>query len=303
MRKIKFKEAFSLLKDTYKGWSASDPWRLSAVVAYYAVLSLPALLVIIINIAGAVFGTEAIQGKVSDEIGKAMGPDAASSIETMIANASQGKKTTIATILGIATLLFGATGVFYQLQKSLNEIWEVKEDPKAGIKKMIINRTTGLGLIIVIGFLLLISLFISTLLSALSNYIKGIFPDYLLTLFYLINLIISLGIVTFLFALIFKFLPDINIKWKSIWAGSVVTSLLFVLGKFLLSIYFGKADPGSTYGATGSIILILLWVSYSCLILFFGAEFIKVYALKYGHPVETKKFARKIEVIEKTKDG
>lgn len=298
MGKIKLRDVWFMARDTCKEWIASDPWRLSAVVAYYAVLSLPALLVIVINIAGSVLGTDAIQGKVSDEIGKAMGSDAAKTMRIMIASASEGKKTTVATILGIATLIFGATGVFYQLQKSLNEIWDVKENPKAGIKKLIINRSTGLGLIIVIGFLLLISLIISSLLTAFGNYLRGIFPDYLLTVFYLINMIVSLGIITILFALMFKFLPDIKIKWKSIWLGSLITSLLFVTGKYVLSIYFGKADPGSTYGATGSIILILLWVSYSCMILFFGAGFIKIYAKKFGHPVEVKKFANKIEIIE-----
>lgn len=298
--KERFKDLFSLIKETFKEWNASDPWRLSAVVAYYAIFSLPALLIIVINIAGAVFGKEAIQGKVSDEIGKAMGADAANTIETMIANAGTSDHTIVATIIGIATLLFGATGVFYQLQKSLNEVWQVKEDPKAGIKKMIINRATGFGLVLVIGFLLLISLVISTGLTAMGNWIKAVLPDYLHGVFLVINFIFSLAIITVLFALIFKFLPDVKIRWKSVWIGSIVTSLLFVIGKFGLSIYFGKADPGSTYGATGSIILILLWVSYSCLILFFGAEFTQIYARKYGHPIEPDKYARKVEIFEKT---
>lgn len=298
--KEKLKDLFSLLKETYKGWNDSDPWRLSAVVAYYAIFSLPALLIIVINIAGAVFGQEAIQGKVSAEIGKAMGPDAAETIETMITNASTNEHSTIATIIGIATLLFGATGVFYQLQKSLNEVWRIKEVPDAGLKKMIISRATGFGLIIVIGFLLLISLVVSTVLTAFGDWIKNILPDYLHFIFLVINFIFAFAVITVLFALIFKFLPDVIIKWKSVWIGSIVTSFLFVLGKFGLSIYFGKADPGSAYGATGSIILILLWVSYSCLILFFGAEFTQVYAKRYGHPIEPDKYAKRIEYIEQT---
>jgi membrane protein len=299
MAKFTLKTILSVLKDTVKNWNASDPWRLSAVVAYYAVLSLPGLLVIVINIAGAAFGEDAAQGRISEEIGNAMGSDTAGTIETMITNASAAENSTFATILGIATLIFGATGVFYQLQKSLNDIWNVKENPDAGVKKMLINRSLSFGLVLAIGFLLLISMLISTLLSVLSDFIRNILPDYMHFIFSMINFLVSFAIITFLFALIFKYLPDVKIRWKSTWVGAIVTSLLFVLGKFGLSFYFGKADPGSTYGATGSIILILLWVSYSCLILFFGAAFTRVYARTYGHPAEPKQYANKIKVIEK----
>jgi membrane protein len=299
--KSRLKEYFSVLKETYKEWSLADPWRLSAAVAYNAILSLPALLVIIINIAGAIFGDEAVQGIISAEIGKAMGPDTANTIETMIANASGDENTTISTIIGIGVLLFAATGVFFYLQKSLNEIWGVKTDPKAGIKKYAIDRATGLGLVIVIGFLLLISLVITSVLSALGDWIKSVLPDFLHFIFMVVNLIFSLAVITVLFALIFKYLPDVKIKWRSVWIGAGVTSLLFVIGKYLLGLYFGEADPGSAYGATGSIILILLWVSYSCLILFFGAEFTQVFARRYGHPIEPDKYAVKIPTIQENK--
>jgi membrane protein len=231
-----------------------------------------------------------------------MGSDAAKTIQTMIANAVGSKSSTIATIIGIATLLFGATGVFYQLQKSLNEVWQVKEDPKAGVKKILINRATGFGLILVIGFLLLISLVISTGLAALSSWIKNYLPDSLNVVFIGVDFLFSLAIITILFAAMYKFLPDVKILWKSIWPASILTSFLFVLGKYGLSIYFSKSNPASTYGATGSIILILLWISYSCLILFFGAEFIRIYAMKRGQPVEPDKYAVRVETVKDTNE-
>jgi membrane protein len=296
----KIKEYFSLFKETYNEWIAADPWKLSAAVAYYAIFSLPALLIIVINLAGAIFGQAAIQGKVSDEISKTIGPDAAQIIETVIANASTSQHNTISTIIGIATLVFSATGIFYLLQKSLNEVWQVKEDPRAGILKLIINRFLGLGLIIIIGFLLLISLVISTVLIILSNWIQDFLPDYLRIIFLVVDFIFSLALITVLFSLIYKYLPDVKIRWKSVWVGAAVTSLLFVLGKMGLSVYFSNADPGSAYGAAGSVILILLWVSYSCLIFFFGAEFTRVYANKYEHPIEPGKYAKRIELVENT---
>lgn len=294
-KKFKLKDLPSLIVETYKAWDAANPWRLSAVVAYYAVLSLPGLLIIIINIVGAVWGQEIVQGQLTNEISSALGSDAAASIETMISETLDKDKNLIATIIGIGTLLFGATGAFYQLKLSLNEIWDVAPNPNASWWKLVTDRARSFAFILVIGFLLLISFMVTAGIAALNEYIRKMLPDVLLYLAYFLDFIISIGIITVLFALMFRYLPDIKIKWKTVWKGALITAVLFVIGKSLLGYYFGEANPGSTYGAAGTIVLILLWVSYSCLILFFGAEFTYVYAKKYSIIVHPSDLAQKNE--------
>ncbi len=280
--KFKMKHLPSLLLQTYKAWSADDPSRLSAVVAYYAVLSLPGLLVIIINLVGWVWGVEIVQGQLTDEISRALGRDAADAIQTMMVETQDHDKNLVATILGIGVLIFAATGVFYHLQLSLNQIWQIKPDPKTGWKKLFIDRARSFAFILVIGFLLLISLLITTAISSLNQYIRSVLPDVIVYIAFILDFVVSVGIITVLFALIFRYLPDVKIRWKTVWIGALITAILFVLGKSLMGLYFGEADPGSTYGTAGTIVLILLWVSYSCLILFFGAEFTWVYSKRYG---------------------
>lgn len=292
-RKFKAKDLWPILKQTFNEWNEDDPFRHSAIIAYYAIFSLPALLMIIITVAGLFLGEDAIQGELSGQIEEMIGKEAASGVETMIANSSQKDNSLLATIIGVATLLFGATAVFYQLQKSLNILWGVEVKEGAGIKKLLIDRATSLGVILVIGFLLLISLVLTTLLTALSDWITQFLPDFMIYFFFIINFVISFGIITVLFAMIYKILPDVEMGWKSVWIGAVITALLFEIGRFGLSIYFGNSDPASAFGAAGSVILILLWVSYSCLILFFGAQFTKVFAMWYGHGIKPSSHARK----------
>ena len=282
-----------MLKQTFSEWNEDDPFRHSAIIAYYAIFSLPALLIIIITVAGFFVGEEAVQGELSEQINEMIGKEAASGIETMIANSAQKDNSTLATIIGIGTLLFGATAVFYQLQKSLNILWGVEVKQGAGIKKLVVDRATSLGVILAIGFLLLISLTLTTLLSALNEWISQFLPDFMIYVFFILNFVVSFGIITVLFAMIYKILPDVEIGWKSVWIGAVITALLFEVGRFALGIYFGNADPASAFGAAGSVILILLWVSYSCLILFFGAQFTKVYAQWYGHGIRPSSHAMK----------
>lgn len=285
---FKIKHLPSLIVSTYKAWDADNPFRLSAVVAYYAVLSLPGLLVIIINLVGLVWGVEIVQGQLTDEISRALGSDAATSIKNMMVETQNEEKSTMATVLGMGTLIFGATGVFYHLQQSLNQIWNIKPKHKFNsIIKMLLDRTRSFAFILVIGFLLLVSFLITTAISSLNNYIRSILPDIIVYIAFTLDILVSIGIITVLFALIFRYLPDAKIRWKTVWIGALITSVLFVLGKFLLGLYFGEANPGSTYGAAGTIILILLWVSYSCLILFFGAEFTYVYAKRYGLGIQS----------------
>lgn len=292
-RKFKIKDLPSLIAETYKAWMADDPFRLSAIVAYYAVLSLPALLVIIVNLVGSIWGIEIVQGQLTDEFSMALGKDAALSIEQIITETRNSEKNTLSTIIGIATLLFGATGVFYQLKVSLNEIWKIKPKPNAKIWKVITDRVLSFAFILVIGFLLLISFIVTAAISALNNFIREALPDVLVYAAYVLDFSLSLGIISILFALMFKYLPDAKIKWKTVWIGAILTAILFVIGKLLLGIYFGQADPGSTYGAAGTIVLVLLWVSYSSLILFFGAEFTYVYANRYGTGIEPTDIAIK----------
>lgn len=297
--KQKFKNFWKLLKTTFKQWNAKDPFRESAIIAYYAIFSLPGLLVVIITLAGYFFGKSEVSSYLSDQIASAMSQDTARQIQVVIDKAYDEDQSVLATIIGIGTILLGATGVFIQFQKSLNFIWEVKADPsKSGILQIIKARLFSLGLIITIAFLLLISLVITTALSALGGYIQSRLPDYMMFLFQAINFIFSLAIITLLFAMMFKFMPDAKIRWNTVWIGSMLTALMFVLGKSALGIYFGQANPGSGYGAAGYIILILLWTSYSSMIVFFGAEFTKAYSdFKYGG-AEPSNFAVKDEKAE-----
>lgn len=284
-KKFKLKDLPSLILATYKAWDEANPWRLSAVVAYYAVLSLPALLIIIINIVGSIWGTDIVQGRLTTEISTALGSDAAASIETIIAGTRDKEENLISTIIGIGTLLFGATGVFYQLKISLNEIWKIKPNPNANFWKLVTDRARSFAFILVIGFLLLISFIVTAGISTLNEYIRKVLPDVLIYIAYFLDFTVSIAIITVLFALMFRYMPDAKIRWKTVWIGALITAILFVIGKSLLGFYFGEANPGSTYGAAGTIVLILLWVSYSCLILFFGAEFTYVYAKRYGHKI------------------
>ncbi len=281
-----------LLKTAFKQWNAKDPFRESAIIAYYAIFSLPGLLVVIITLSGYFFGEGRVSSYLNDQIASAMTEDTARQIEVVIDKAYDENQSFIATIIGIATILMGATGVFIQFQKSLNFIWGVKADSsKSGIWQIIKARLFSLGLIITIAFLLLISLVVTTILSALAGYIQRNWPDIIMFIFHILNFVFSLAVITLLFAMMFKFMPDAKVRWKTTWIGAFLTSLLFVLGKSGLGIYFGQANPGSGYGAAGFVILILLWTSYSSMIVFFGAEFTKAYSdFKYGK-VEPSKHA------------
>lgn len=278
-----YRAVWSSLKKTVKAFGDVDPFNKSIVIAYYAILSLPGLLVIIINIAGYFFGEEAVTGEITRQVDDVVGGNTAKDLENIVARASVQEKTTLASVLGAATLIFGATGVFYNLQQIFNSIWEVKPKPKGKFLKLLKDRVFSFGLILVIGFLLLISLVLSAVLSAVSNWVSTHIAEGLQIVFKVLDILVSLGVITVLFAAMFKFLPDAKVKWKSVWIGAILTSLLFVVAKFLLGLYFGKSEPGSTYGAAGSIVLIMLWVSYAGIILLFGGVFTRIYANERGH--------------------
>ena len=277
--KIPFRKILKILKKALTEWWAKDPFRESAIIAYYAIFALPGLLVVILTTAGYFFGNDAINNLITAQFTSTMGADTALQIQNIIVQASKAKNSILATIIGVIVMFVGATGVFAQFQKSLNTIWEVKiDESKSGIRDFVRIRLFSFGLIITIAFLLIVSLVISALLSAFGNWLSGHFSETFYVALQVVNFILSFVILTVLFALMFKFLPDAKIKWKHVWIGSIVTAFLFGIGKFGLGLYFGKLTPEIGYGAAGSIILIMLWVSYSSMIVFYGAEFTRAYA-------------------------
>jgi len=293
--KFSFKTFLGQVKQAFKDFSSREPFNNSIIVAYYTIFSLPGLLVIVINLAGYFFGKEAVTNQISTQIGSLVGADTAHDIQNIVLKASASKGTVISTILSIATLLFGATGVFYQAQQILNKIWEVKPKPKQKILRLVRDRLFSFGLILVVGFLLLVSLVLSAALSAFSNWFSEHITDALPVLFGILDMLVSIAIITLLFAAIFKFLPDVKISWRDVLPGAFLTAILFTIAKFALGLYFGKSDPASAYGAAGTIVLVMLWVSYAGLILFYGAEFTKVYSTSRGKkvtPTETAEIAR-----------
>lgn len=257
---------------------------------------------ITINVAGYFFGKETVTEEISSQIGGLLGDKTVEDVQGIAARAGETEGTIISTILSVATLLFGATGVFYQVQQIFNKIWEVKPKPKQRFLRLIRDRVFSLGLVLVVGFLLLVSLVLSAALAAASEWVGGHTNEALTFFFSTIDFIISMGIITILFAAMFKFLPDAKIRWKDVWVGAILTAVLFTIAKIGLGLYFGKSDPSSAYGAAGTIVLILLWVSYAGLILFFGAEFTKNYSIRHGHKPEPTPTAEHSPPEKKEKD-
>lgn len=285
------KETWALLKESFTAWYGRDPFRNGAVISYYTIFSLPGLCVIVINIAGYFYGTDALTNQVSTQIESAVGSEAAKWVERIIANAYTSQGLTWSSIISLGTLIFGATGVFYQVQQTLNTIWQVKPNPNKMIVNFLRDRLFSFGMILAIGFLLLVSLIISSLIASLSEWLSANFFGLIDLVLKWVDITISLAVITFLFAAIFKVLPDAEIRWKDVWAGAFVTSFLFVIAKFMLGLYFGYSNPGSIYGAAGSIILIMIWTTYSGMILLYGAEFTRAYAQRYGIKVEASEYA------------
>ena len=287
---MKPKVIVELLKETWKEWQEDKASRLAAALAYYTAFSIAPLFVIAIAIAALVFGEEAAQGQIFGQLKDLVGKDAAKGIESLIVSSSKPTEGTIATLISIALLFFGASNVFTQLQDALNTIWEVAPKPGRGIKGILKDRILSFGMVLGIGFLLLVSLILSAVLAGLGNYLGGKMPG-LQFLWSSLNFFLSFGVITVLFALMFKFLPNVKITWGDVGIGAVITALLFTIGKSLIGLYLGNSSVGSTYGAAGSFVVLLLWVNYSAQILLFGAEFTQVYANKYGSQIVPTKNA------------
>jgi len=294
--KTHLQKVFTVLKNAFKEWYKKDPFRESSIIAYYAIFSLPGLLVVIVSLAGYFFGKEAVNNQLASQFTSSMGAETAKQIQDMIVQASRLRNSVIATIIAIITIIVGATGVFAEFQMALDKIWEVKLDKtKSGIWQIVRVRLFSFGLIVSIAFLLMVSLIISAMIAAFGTWLTQHFTDSFLLILQLLNIGLSFSILAVLFALMFKVLPDARIKWKHVWIGSVVTAFLFELGRFVLSLYFGKANPATGYGAAGSIILIMLWVNYSSIIVLFGAEFTHAYANMFSGGVAPTEIA-KVEV-------
>ncbi|HSL45510.1 MAG TPA: YihY/virulence factor BrkB family protein [Anaerolineales bacterium] len=297
---------FALLRDTVKEWREDGANRLAAALAYYTTFSLAPLLVLVIAIAGLVGGHEAAQTQTMLQVEDLLGTEGREFVQDMIAAASRPRTGWTATLIGTAALMFGALGVFGELQNSLNTIWEVKPKPATGfldgVKRFIVKRLISFTMVLGIGFLLLASLVISAAVSALAEYIGTRWPlaDFWLSL---INFVVSFLVITLLFAMIFKFLPEIQIAWKDVWLGAAVTSALFTLGKFLIGLYLGRSEVGNTFGAAGSLAILLIWIYYSAQILFFGAEFTQVYANRYGSKIVPDPGMVKITEQERAQKG
>lgn len=282
---------FTILKKTFLSFFEDRGMKLAASLSYYTVFSIGPMLLIIMSLAGIFYGQEAVRGQLYGQIKGLVGPEAAVQIQEIIQNVQKTNHSTIGAIVGFIVLFIGATGVFTEMQDSINFIWSIKAKPQKGWLKYIINRLISFSLIIGLGFILLVSLVINAIVDLLSNRLKDMFPDYSVYLFYGINLLVLLIVISTLFAVIYKVLPDATVSWRDAITGAIFTAILFLVGKSLIGYYLGTSDIGLTYGAAASLVIIFLWVYYSSIILYFGAEFTKVYAIEKGEGVRPKKTA------------
>lgn len=295
------KEFIHVLKDAANGFSQDNCAKLSAALSYYTIFAIGPLLIIVISLSAVFFGHDAVQGRLYGQINGLIGSEAALQVQEIIKNIQHSDKGMIGTIIGTVFLVIGATGIFTEIQDSINFIWSLRAKPKRGIVKFLINRLLSFSLIVSLGFLLIVSLVVSAILDLLSDRLTQFFPHTTVYIFYILNIAIIFVIISLLFAIIFKVLPDGKIKWKDAFIGAGFTSILFIIGKAAIGFYLGKSNLGATYGTAASVIVILTWVYYTSLILYFGAEFTKSYALEYGGgivPDETAVFIIKREAKE-----
>jgi membrane protein len=296
--RLSFKLLWKIIKQSSIDFVDDKVLKLSAALAYYTIFSLPAMLIIIIAISDIFYGRQAIEGTIYGQIANFVGKDAALQIQQTIRSAALSNQAGFATVVGLITLVIGATSVFGEIQDSINSIWKLKAKPKKGWLKILINRLISFSMVVCLGFLLLVSLLINGLMDAFIHKLTEMFPGTKVFTVYSFNMLITFLITSFLFAIIFKFLPDAKIKWKHVRAGAFTTALLFLIGKFLIGYYLGHSKLSSAYGAAGSVIVILLWVYYSAIILYFGAEFTRAYAVQTGSQIYPNDYAVWVQQIE-----
>lgn len=297
-----FANAWQVLKEAGLGFIDDRCLKLSAALAYYTVFSLAPLLVLVMSLLSVFYGEEAIQGQVFSQINGLIGNDAAKQLQDMIKNVALSDKTNTALVVSIATLLLGATSIFVEIQDSVNMIWRVKAKPKKGWVKLLKDRLLSSSLVISLGFLLLVSLLINGLILALSDVLTRYLPGISVLIISGLNFAVSTFVVTLLFAVIFKVLPDAKIAWKDVRWGAFFTALLFMLGRYLIGIYIDTTGTSSTYGAAGSLIVILTWIYYTAAILYFGAELTQSYANQYGIRIEPADHAVFVEQTERERE-
>ena len=294
--KIKaLRDTRNLLKMTFNNFIDDNGMKLGAALSYYTIFSLPPLLIIIIALCGIFFGAEAVRGEIFWQINGLVGKESAIQIQEMIKNVSLSGQNKFATAIGLVALLIGASGVFSEIQDSINFIWGLKAKPKRGLVKFLKNRLMSFSMIGSVGFLLLVGLIVNTLMDLMSSRLQNYFPQLTVELFYIVNLLMVFAIITLLFTVIFKTLPDGKVVTKDAVIGASFTAFLFMIGKFGIGFYLGNSKISTTYGAAGSVILILVWVYYSAIILYFGAEFTKAYATIHGDKIIPNSYAVKID--------
>lgn len=292
---------YGLGKQTATEWIDQDVPRLGAALSFYTLFAIAPLFVIVLAIAGFWFGEEAARRELFGQVSGLVGSTGGAAIQELVSAADKPKTGVWATAIAAATLFVGATGVFVQLQDALNSVWGVRRVPGRGLRNFIKDRILSMALIVGIGFLLLVSLVMSAGLSALGKFMGGLLPAQEV-IWQAINFVISFGVITLLFAMIFKVLPDVKIAWRDVWMGAMLTALLFNLGKFLLGLYLGRSSVTSAYGAAGSLVVVLLWVYYSAQILFFGAKFTQIYSNRYGSRLEPVPGAEAVVLKEVSSD-
>lgn len=298
-QKLSFKGIWKVLKDSFTGFSDHKVTKLSGSLAYYTVFSMGPLLILIISICSIVWRKEAIEGQIYYQLVDFLGKDTALQLQDIMKKAVISNQSVFSAIVGGITLLIGATTVFAEIQDSINGIWGLKPKPKRGWLKMLQNRFLSFSVILSLGFILLVSLGITSLIDGFSTKLQSTFNQVSVIFFYVLNQIITLAVVSTIFGVIFKVLPDAKIKWRDVISGAIVTAVLFMIGKFAISIYINNSNVGSTYGAAGSLVVLLLWTYYSSIIVFFGAEFTKAYAINYGSEIRPADYAvttREVEI-------
>ena len=284
------KSTWQLIKETLSSWSDDKAPRMGAALSYYTAFSLAPILVLAISIAGLAFGRDAVQGRIVGQLEGLLGHDSAAVVQTMLAKASQRGSGVIAIVVGFVTLLVGATGVVIELQDAINTVWKVIPKPGRGMRGLIRDRILSVGLILSLGFLLLVSLVISAGLEFLGSVLGRFIPGWVI-LGYILNYGVSLMAIAALVAMIFKILPDAHVAWRDVWIGAFVTSVLFHMGKYLIGLYVGRASVGSAFGAAGSLAVLLVWIYYSAQLILLGAEFTRCYSTRFGHWVMATKGA------------
>jgi membrane protein len=297
-KKFNFSGLWHVLKKSFAGFGEDKVPKLSASLAYYTIFSLGPLIMLIIALAGFFLGREAIEGSIFQQLQGFVGKEAAAQIQQIVKNAALSSNSPTAATIGVITLIVGATSVFAEIQDSINTIWGLKAKPgKQGILVLLKNRLLSFGVIGSLGFLLLVSLAVTAVIEGLNERLLARFPDVSVIVMYVVNLTVTLGVITLLFAVIFKVLPDGAIRWRDVWAGSIATAILFMIGKFAIGLYIGKSEVGSTYGPAASLVILILWVYYSAIILYFGAEFTKAYTLEFGSDIKPNKYAVVVQSI------